>query len=126
MVVERTSETRGLVSWTQLTLSVARGFVTSYEVSYWTVGSDGLDVMSVQVPGDQTSTILAGLDNKGYYITVSAKTVVGQGDASTPMLLPLQNHLNLEIIIGAAVGALVMLSIVLTVAMCLAVTIIRQ
>lgn len=114
VVVERTSQTHGLISWTPLTLTVARGFVTSYKVNYWTMGSDGLDVISVEVPGVQNSAILTGLEDKGYYITVSASTIIGQGDASIPILLPVQkNASNLGTIVGGVVGALVMLMAVI-------------
>ena len=49
VVLNRISGERAVISWTPLTLIEARGFITNYEISYWTVVSDGLDKMSVQV-----------------------------------------------------------------------------
>ena len=89
-MLTRVNGVRGVVSWTSLSLTEARGFITNYEISYWTVGSDGLDITSVQVPGDETSVVLNGLDpDSEYYITMSASTAVGQSDISTPLLLSL-------------------------------------
>ena len=87
LVLTRISGVTAGVSWTPLTLSEARGFVTNYEISYWTVGSEGLDIMSVQVSGDANSTVLTGLDpNREYYVTVSVSTAVGK-NISTPLVL---------------------------------------
>ena len=88
LVLTRISGVTAGVSWTPLILSEARGFITNYEISYWTVGSDGLDIMSVQVSGDANSTVLTGLDsNSEYYITVSVSTAVGKSNISTPLVL---------------------------------------
>ena len=88
MVVSHISEVTALVSWTPLTLVEARGFITDYEISYWTVGSDGLDIMSIQVSGDSNSTLITRLDPRSeYYITVSVSTIVGKSNISTPIVL---------------------------------------
>ena len=114
MVVSRISEVTALVSWTPLTLVEARGFITDYEISYWTVGSDGLDIMSTQVSGESNSTLITGLDPKSeYYITVSVSTIVGKSDVSTPIVLSRYSPITDENDTGLADSGIMVYLIVL-------------
>ena len=88
MTTNRINDTSALVSWTPLSLTEARGFITYYNLTYWTVGSDILDSESTIVSGDENSTIISGLDpDSQYNFVVSAGTVVGESNFSEPIIL---------------------------------------
>ena len=82
-----------LVSWTSLTLSEARGFITNYTVTY-SSSSDGskrqtqntlYQIMSAAL----NETTIEGLDEStAYLVQVSASTAVGAGVLSEPLLVP--------------------------------------
>ena len=88
--VERLNSTAMNVSWTLLTLEEARGFVTSYTVSYRKdEGMAKRTTESVVVPGgEQSSVVIGGLDpGSSYQVSVSASTSAGTGDMSEPVVL---------------------------------------
>ena len=84
-MVERTSPTKMLVSWSPLTLSEARGFVTHYTIAYTPVVNSrrrqaSQDTLYRNVSADSSSVIIVGLDgNLEYSVQVSAGTIAGQG-----------------------------------------------
>ena len=83
--VERLNSTAMNVSWTLLTLEEARGFVTSYTVSYKKdEGMAKRTTESVVVPGgEQSSVVIGGLDpGSSYLVSVSASTSAGTGEMS--------------------------------------------
>ena len=83
ITVTRVSSTSAIVSWTPLTLSEARGFVTEYSVTYWREGSDSANGVTVRVPGNESSVIVNNLDaDSNYLFTVSAGTVEGASNVS--------------------------------------------
>ena len=88
-MVGRTTPTTMLVSWTPLTLSEARGFVTFYTVSYTPVLNSrrrqvSQDTMYMNVSADSSSVTIVGLDGSlTYSVQVSAGTRAGQGVQST-------------------------------------------
>ena len=70
------------VSWTPLTLSEARGFITSYTVFYLPQVSrtkrQEPNTMQKTVSGDVNRTIIDGLDpNTAYDVQMSANTKAG-------------------------------------------------
>ena len=85
VIVERTTPTTMLVSWTPLTLSEARGFVTFYTVAYTPVLNSrrrqvSQDTMYMNVSADSSSVTIVGLDGSlAYSVQVSAGTRAGQG-----------------------------------------------
>ena len=91
--VERLNSTAMNVSWTLLTLEEARGFVTSYTVSYREWEGAGrrhvVETESVVVlGGEQSSVVIGGLDpGSSYLVPVSASTSAGSGDMSEPVVL---------------------------------------
>ena len=89
IMLERTTPTIMLVSWTPLTLSEARGFVTFYTIAYTPVLNSrrrqvSQDTMYMNVSADSSSVTIVGLDDSlAYSVQVSAGTRVGQGVQST-------------------------------------------
>ena len=87
--MERPIPTTMLVSWTPLTLSEARGFVTFYTVAYTPVLNSrrrqvSQDTMYMNVSADSSSVTIVGLDGSlAYSVQVSAGTRAGQGVQST-------------------------------------------
>ena len=85
--VERVSSSMMRVSWTRLTLSEARGFITHYTVAY-TPSSSGSkqeepNTLYQTVSKHSSETTIEGLDgNTPYVVQVSASTAVGAGDYS--------------------------------------------
>ena len=78
------------VSWLPLTLTEARGFVSSYTVAYdseLTSISVRLSAMYTHVPANQTTVVIDRL-NPGltYYVKVWANTSAGAGMASEAIL----------------------------------------
>ena len=89
--VERLTSTAMNVSWTLLTLEEARGFVTSYTVSYRKdEGMAKRTTESVVVPGgEQSSVVIGGLDpGSSYLVSVSASTSAGTGEMSEEEVAP--------------------------------------
>ena len=87
--MERPTTTTTSVSWTPLTLSEARGFVTFYTVAYTPVLNSrrrqvSQDTMYINVSADSSSVTIVGLDGSlAYSVQVSAGTRAGQGVQST-------------------------------------------
>ena len=81
------------VSWRPLSRSEARGFITNYTIAYWRVGSNAANASTITVSGeDASSAIIINLDpNSDYYFTVSAGTVLGVGNVSVAMVIPIQS-----------------------------------
>ena len=75
------------VSWTRLTLSEARGFITHYTVAY-TPSSSGNkrqapNTLYQTVGNDSSATTIEGLDGyTAYAVQVSASTAAGDGGYS--------------------------------------------
>ena len=85
--VVRISGSMMRVSWTSLTLTEARGFITHYTVAYFPLssGSKRLEPnFSYQTVGnDSSETIIEGLNgDTTYAVQVSASTAMGYGDYS--------------------------------------------
>lgn len=104
-----TSLTELKVSWSPLSLEEARGFITSYSVSY--SSDDGqrrrdVEAGTVSVPGDQSSVSLTGLDSdRRYSISVAAATAAGGGVLSDPMSPPGQYYTLLSMALITTVAS---------------------
>ena len=90
--VARISGSIVLVSWTRLTLSEARGFITNYTVTY--SSSSGGSKQQMQntlyqiVSAALNETTIEGLDEStAYLVQVLASTSVGAGVLSEPLLV---------------------------------------
>ena len=75
------------VSWTRLTLSEARGFITHYTVAYFPLSSgskrEELNILYQTVGKDSSKATIDGLDGySAYAVQVSASTAAGYGDYS--------------------------------------------
>ena len=70
-----------VVSWITLSLSEARGFITSYTVFYSPQVSRGKqepNILQKTVSGDVSQTTIDGLDpNTAYFVQMSANTKAG-------------------------------------------------
>ena len=100
--VERLNSTAINVSWTLLTLEEARGFVTSYTVSYSKGEGQGRrPVEELVVPGgEQSSAVIGGLDTgSSYLLSVSAGTSAGSGQMSEPVVLARDSTASTEQVI---------------------------
>ena len=78
-----------LVEWKPLTLEEARGFITSYIVTYSSTESRRRKrtTSTVEVAGDQTSATIDDLDpNVQYSVSVAAITTAGTGVSSDPII----------------------------------------
>lgn len=85
-----------LVEWKPLTLEEARGFITSYIVTY--SSADGRRrkraTSTIEVAGDQTSVSIDDLDpNVQYSVSVAATTTAGTGVGSDPIIPPSKRSL---------------------------------
>ena len=86
--IDRPTPNIMLVSWTPLTLSEARGFVTFYTVAYTPVLNSrrrqvSQDTMYMNVSADSSSVTVVGLDgSRAYSVQVLAGTRAGQGELS--------------------------------------------
>ena len=86
ITVTRVSPTSAIVSWTPLTLSEARGFVTEYNVTYWR--SDSVSGVTVRVPGNESSVVISNLDaDSDYLFTVSVGTAEGASNVSDAIII---------------------------------------
>lgn len=76
------------VSWVKLTLEEARGFVTGYTVTYDSLESRRRRTVRIELVGAEESyKVVSGLEfTKSYSITVSARTLAGEGVASSPVI----------------------------------------
>ena len=88
--ITRTSPTVMVVSWIPLTLSEARGFITSYTVFYSPQVNrrkrQEPHIMQKTVSGDVSRTTIDGLDsNTAFHVQMSANTKAG---ASASVLVP--------------------------------------
>ena len=75
------------VSWTSLTLTEARGFITHYTVAYFPLSSgskrEELNILYQTVSKDSSETTIEGLDGySAYVVQVSASTAAGDGGYS--------------------------------------------
>ena len=85
--VVRISGSRMRVSWTSLTLTEARGFITHYTVAYFPLSSgnkrDELNTLYQILGNDSSETTIEGLDGySAYVVQVSAGTAAGDGGYS--------------------------------------------
>ena len=82
------------VSWTRLTLTEARGFITHYTVAY-TPSSSGSkreepNTLYQSVGNDSNEATIEGLDgDTAYAVQVSASTAAGSGDYSSLQSVPI-------------------------------------
>ena len=91
--MDRIYPTVMVVSWTPLTLSEARGFITSYTVFYSPQVSRGKQqephTMQKAVSGNVNQTTINGLDpNTAYDIQMSANTIAGASALSRVISAP--------------------------------------
>ena len=82
-----------VVSWTPLTLSEARGFITNYTVFYSPQVSRGKrqepNTMQMTVSGDANQTTIHDLDpNTAYDVQMSANTKAGASSMSNVTSAP--------------------------------------
>ena len=113
-----------MVSWKNLTLSEARGFITSYIIEYYPliIGNkrQSLDVMRMDVSALLSSTIIVDLDeNLDYIIQVSASTSAGRGVVSSPQVArtfqPSLPRDNTGAIVGGVVAVMLIVAVVIIV-----------
>ena len=79
------------VSWTSLTLTEARGFITHYTVAYFPLSSgskrEELNILYQTVSKDSSEATIEGLDGySAYVVQVSASTVAGAGGYSRAII----------------------------------------
>ena len=93
----RTSDTSADVTWTPLSLALARGVVTSYSVKYRSMTSQSEDCSASDASSwtampsttSATSLIIVGLNpSRGYCVAVAATTSAGTGPYGTPGRIP--------------------------------------
>ena len=90
--ITRTSPTVMVVSWIPLTLSEARGFITSYTVFYSPQVRCQETMQKTVVSGDVNRTIIAGLDpNTAYDVRMSANTKAGASVLSEVISVPVSS-----------------------------------
>ena len=83
--VYRLSSTSMFVSWDTIPLTVSRGFVHNYTVTYQSHDTQILN--EVTVVGTQNNVLIANLiPMQQYVVSVAATTSAGRGDASNPTL----------------------------------------
>ena len=83
----RLSNTSMFVSWDTIPLTVSRGFVQNYTVTYQSHDKQ-LHLDKVTVLGNQNNVLIAGLiPMRQYVVLVAATTSAGPGDASNPTLI---------------------------------------
>ena len=75
------------VSWTSLTLTEARGFITYYTLVYFPLSSgskqEELNILHQTVSKDSSVATIEGLDGySAYVVLVSASTAAGESDYS--------------------------------------------
>ena len=85
--VVRISGSMMRVSWTSLTLTEARGFITHYTVAYFPLSSgskrEELNILYQTVSKDSSKATIECLDGySSYVVQVSASTAAGDGDYS--------------------------------------------
>ena len=74
------------VSWDTIPLTVSRGFVHNYTVTYQSHDTQILN--EVTVVGSQNNVLITNLiPIQQYVVSVAAATSAGQGDASNPTFL---------------------------------------
>ena len=100
----RTSDTSADVTWTPLSLAVARGVVTSYSVKYRSMTSQSEDCSASDASSwtampsttSATSLIIVGLNpSRGYCVAVAATTSAGTGPYGTPGTIPSKLSISL-------------------------------
>lgn len=88
-----------LVEWKPLTLEEARGFITSYIVTYSSADSRRRKraTGTEEVPGDQNSVSIDDLDpDIEYSVSVAAATTAGTGVGSDPIIPPSELSLSIK------------------------------
>lgn len=79
----RLNSTTLRVSWQQLSLDDARGFITNYTVTYMASGGSRRQLTMVTVSADESSAIIPGLPpSVRYGVSVRAWTSAGPGPMS--------------------------------------------
>lgn len=88
VTVVRTAPSSIEVSWLSLSLSEARGFVSSYTVAYQSGSNNfSLSAMYMSVQGNQTTVVIDGLNpDLTYHVKVWANTSAGAGVASEAII----------------------------------------
>ena len=112
-----------MVSWKHLTLSEARGFITSYLIEYYLLTVENkrqsLDIMRMDVSARLSSTTIVGVNNLDYIIQVSASTSAGSGVVSRPQVArnfqPSLPRDNTGAIVGGVVAVILIVAIACTV-----------
>lgn len=96
MAVDRINGTHMNVEWTPLTLEEARGFVSSYMITYSASNRKRqMDSESITFPGDSSSGVIGGLTpGVSYSVAVAATTSAGVGNQSEPVVVPSKTILD--------------------------------
>ena len=77
------SNTAILISWSPLTLTQARGFITNYTITLSPVSQTSRGVVTRTVPASRSSILVSDLEPEQlYYITVAGSTRIGLGQPS--------------------------------------------
>ena len=71
------------VTWERIPLTLSRGFIQTYIISYEKLNRRKRQVMTMSVPADVNSAIISGLDPTALYeVSVAATTAIGTGNFS--------------------------------------------
>ncbi len=102
--IQRKSPTTISLSWTELTLIEARGFVSNYTIRYYTLSESRkrqqLNAMSKTVDANVTTATIEGLDEtSSYSVQISASNGAGSGVFSTPVSVPSMFVLKIKIVL---------------------------
>ena len=84
--VLRLNGTHMNVSWNQIPLSEARGFIVNYHVLYQKITTERRrrQIVVISVPGSETNAVIGDLNpSSSYQVFVSAATSAGMGEYSS-------------------------------------------
>ena len=90
ITTQRLNGTHMNISWSPVPLTESRGFIQSYTVTYQRVSRTvKQQVLSVSIPGSESSVVIGGLDPaSAYSVSVGATTSAGPGESSPPSVTP--------------------------------------
>ena len=97
--VLRLNGTHMNVSWNQIPLSEAGGFIVTYRVFYNQIATERRRrhvIVNFPVPGNETNALIGGLDPPSTYeVYVSAATSAGEGEYSIIPVVARSNFLTI-------------------------------
>ena len=90
ITVSRINQTAMSVSWTPIDITIARGKILHYIITYSAQRSTRQDnTNSVTVPNNQSQVTIGGLQaGVTYIVTVNAATSVGESNNNNPVTVP--------------------------------------